>query len=462
MSTLLTAVLTHHLGWVSTCLPNSEESHSNGTYNFLWGQLANLYGSVGHPTKRAQTIITGNSCHNDLIAKILNCLAYFIRCTDIVRYNIKRLHVSDDDAECERICVKNKCVSTVDENNYEDFVKEIMNDEKKEPQSFRRCKKNLLTRTKKFDSISEVCSSTFDENHCKEVESKVIFVLGDNDELVGLNKDKPPTRPTFLNVNKSTIELKSETELKASTSWTALDTLEMKEEKTFTRCRSEPPEDYRKVKNKYSGQMKFKLQQYPQILKNYMKSKNLELANLSIGGEDKLDFSELNSLRLDFGDCEGVSEDVLEPLQTPSNASELLEFTSDLFVDLPKVQNAKESSVESSTSTFLKQTLPNTIIKQTKETECNSMHVQRMRVVNFPMPRTELEKETVQFIPYTSTVIKGLGESYVPDVVLQGTTASKSEWDYKLKSDLSLNSQHSLLDSEIEEAVAIVANVDNW
>lgn len=135
MSTLLTAVLTHHLGWVSTCLPTRQESHQNDTYNnYLWGQLSSLYGTVGHPTKMAQTIITGTNNKNDLITKILNCLAYFIRCTDIVRYNVKRLNINEENKQCEMICIKNKCISTVDEKNYEDLVKELMVDDNNKPQ----------------------------------------------------------------------------------------------------------------------------------------------------------------------------------------------------------------------------------------------------------------------------------------------------------------------------------------
>lgn len=296
----------------------------------------------------------------------------------------------------------------------------------------------------------------------------MIFVLGDSDELIGLNKEKNK-RPFYLNLNKTTkIDKITECEeLKASTSWSSLEQLEnIPEKSTAARCQSEPPEQHTKIKNKYSGQMKFNLQQYPQIVKNYMKSKNLELANLSLSGEDKVEFSELNNLRLDFSEYESDSDDVLEALQTPSNASELLEFTSDLFVDMPKVQNAKESSVELTTtkSTFSKKSLPNTVIKEIGEgeTEKTNNSVQKMKIINFPMPQTKLEKETTQFIPYTSTLIKGLVDNYVPDLVLQGTTLPKHEWDYKLKSDLSLNSQHSLLDQQIEEAIAIVANTDNW
>lgn len=47
-------------------------------------------------------------------------------------------------------------------------------------------------------------------------------------------------------------------------------------------------------------------------------------------------------------------------------------------------------------------------------------------------------------------------------MVLQGTSAPKSQWEPALRSDLSLAAKHPLLDQPIEEAVAIIANTDTW
>ncbi|XP_055532905.1 uncharacterized protein LOC129723011 isoform X2 [Wyeomyia smithii] len=108
ISTLLTAVLTHHLGWVSTIVPVSsghttdESAVSSGQiersgkeklskisadhpYNVLWAQLSDLYGAVGHPVKLSKTIICGSPQFSNTMDKILNVLSYFIRCSEIRR-----------------------------------------------------------------------------------------------------------------------------------------------------------------------------------------------------------------------------------------------------------------------------------------------------------------------------------------------------------------------------------------
>ncbi|XP_065085750.1 folliculin-interacting protein 2 [Ochlerotatus camptorhynchus] len=105
ISTLLTAVLTHHLGWVSTIasIGSPPESTTAGTgdshqekekitkitanhpYNVLWAQLGDLYGAVGHPVKLTKTIICGSPQLDNTIGKVLNVLSYFIRCSEIKR-----------------------------------------------------------------------------------------------------------------------------------------------------------------------------------------------------------------------------------------------------------------------------------------------------------------------------------------------------------------------------------------
>ncbi|XP_029735520.2 folliculin-interacting protein 2 [Aedes albopictus] len=102
ISTLLTAVLTHHLGWVSTIapMPSGQSESLTGTvdekdklskitanhpYNVLWAQLGDLYGAVGYPVKLTKTIICGSPQLSNTIGKILNVLSYFVRCSEIRR-----------------------------------------------------------------------------------------------------------------------------------------------------------------------------------------------------------------------------------------------------------------------------------------------------------------------------------------------------------------------------------------
>ncbi|XP_068143272.1 LOW QUALITY PROTEIN: folliculin-interacting protein 1 [Drosophila tropicalis] len=103
ISTMLTGILTYHLGWVATVSAfNSSSSRRSAAssaaierrakllqvsqkhpYNALWAQLGDLYGAIGMPTKLARTIIYGTE--KLWVEKLLNVLTYFIRCSEVRR-----------------------------------------------------------------------------------------------------------------------------------------------------------------------------------------------------------------------------------------------------------------------------------------------------------------------------------------------------------------------------------------
>ncbi|XP_051560184.1 folliculin-interacting protein 2-like isoform X2 [Myxocyprinus asiaticus] len=97
LSALLTAVLTHHLAWVPTVMPNNlppikpacqkpasqtvdllAKSHP---YNPLWAQLGDLYGALGSPVRVCRTVVVGR--RRELVQRVLYVLSYFIRCSDL-------------------------------------------------------------------------------------------------------------------------------------------------------------------------------------------------------------------------------------------------------------------------------------------------------------------------------------------------------------------------------------------
>lgn len=106
---MLTAVLTHHLGWVrensnirgnfankgnvhplkSKLLQGENMKLSEISkmfpYNALWAQLGDLYGAITSPVKLSKTIVCGSEANVKTIEKILNVLTYFIRCSEIRR-----------------------------------------------------------------------------------------------------------------------------------------------------------------------------------------------------------------------------------------------------------------------------------------------------------------------------------------------------------------------------------------
>ncbi|KAM5193203.1 folliculin-interacting protein 2 isoform 2-T2 [Mantella aurantiaca] len=94
---LLSAVLTYHLAWVPTVMPNDHppiksfsEKHTSQSvsllakshpYNPLWAQLGDLYGAIGSPVRMTRTVVVGK--RKDLVQRILYILTYFIRCSEL-------------------------------------------------------------------------------------------------------------------------------------------------------------------------------------------------------------------------------------------------------------------------------------------------------------------------------------------------------------------------------------------
>ncbi|XP_054724932.1 folliculin-interacting protein 2-like [Uloborus diversus] len=114
ISTLLTAVLTHHLSWVPSVIPTeskiqpSQTSHKHTPcwvdllaksrpYNPHWVQLSDLYGALGFPLKLAKTVVKGQN--KDVVLKILQVFSYFIRCSDIYEQIYESLDGSISDTE---------------------------------------------------------------------------------------------------------------------------------------------------------------------------------------------------------------------------------------------------------------------------------------------------------------------------------------------------------------------------
>jgi len=78
-SQLITAILTHHLGWVSSFHTISTDHTLTGQVdsNALWTQLKVLYGAVSNPMKTCKTVVTGSD--HQTVSTVLTVLSYFIR-----------------------------------------------------------------------------------------------------------------------------------------------------------------------------------------------------------------------------------------------------------------------------------------------------------------------------------------------------------------------------------------------
>ncbi|XP_040005719.1 folliculin-interacting protein 1 isoform X2 [Xiphias gladius] len=117
---LLTAVLTNHLAWVPTVMPNGQppikiflEKHSSESvdmlakthpYNPLWAQLGDLYGAIGSPVRLSRTVVVGR--RQDLVQRLLYVLTYFIRCSELLETHML------DSAEDEAIVMPGSLITT--------------------------------------------------------------------------------------------------------------------------------------------------------------------------------------------------------------------------------------------------------------------------------------------------------------------------------------------------------------
>lgn len=170
ISTLVTAVLTHHLGWVATILPAKAPPSSvtkspctvqilhalakSHPYNALWAQLGDLHGAVGNPVKIARTIVTANVKKNELLNKLLCCLSYFIRCGNIEKRTDNQIA---KESEMNIVDSAMKSLSLASLNSSTASSSTIVPDDSP---CFEKQDKNLLTDASKIFNLSQRTFST--------------------------------------------------------------------------------------------------------------------------------------------------------------------------------------------------------------------------------------------------------------------------------------------------------------
>lgn len=535
VSTFITAVLTHHLGWVATALPASSDvehsalSHLRSPGNPLWGQLTDLYGAIGYPTKIAHTIITGSphsttpskSClsQSEIIAKLLNSVTYFIRCCDIKRNCVSRGDINCENKVADDICQTAGCIPQENYKKYQDHLQEMQESNLKVNKVVDRTKKTLGGIKKSFsclntldknacDKNSDLNKSSFYERKSDDIQNvfsarkdseEVVFVLGESDELVGLksqdehlaeqseNNDTYPFKDSdFSYVNSNSGVLKksvSQTDLSVLGEASSSDATPRKKLTPieFVRAQSVPPDLPNKEsessklpikekstpKYKYSG-VKFNFQQYPQIVANYMRSKNIELSNLQFLEKAQLAPSVFTAY--DFTKYEVDDDFELESLQTPSNATDL-EFSTDQedVHKVVKTDKVKLNSVSTVSNGLKCKRDADDKMKVYHQSLATVAPCRLIKVVELPMPQSvEIPADSSSIfasapIGFTHTLLQSkVRDHYIADLVLQGTSAPRAHWESALRQDLATAIQHPLLDQPADEAIAIIANIDTW
>ncbi|XP_063821033.1 folliculin-interacting protein 2 isoform X1 [Ostrinia nubilalis] len=535
MSTLLTHVLTYHLGWVTTVSPYDTVDPQKRSevvfvaqrpYNALWAQLGDLCGSIGFPPRAARTVISGNT-NTQFINRLLLVLTYFLRCGDVKRNNfqfqeclitetkvvdvketgLKKSATRVNKLGLEQFDSKDSLkVPQVNTQNSDSSVSTLaasdvsikrsatlanlsqklstgseLATKSAEEEDAARCDKPMTSQLRrnptvmlslKSSSDSSLYSSVSDES---EPEQKVVFVLGDDEKLVGLKNKSNGGK----SVKKSS---KPPTDPADAPEACAIENCDRSSESP-SKCCGQTLQHSKPIK--HSG-FKFEFDKYPQIVTNYMKSKNLEILDRHYIGKpgnlklDNYQFDPTIVPPIQEERCEACYKcQLLESmLQTPTNASEM-EYMNDM-PQRAEPQYAKETivpNVDTVPKTFVRKRQENTVVVNvTNAGVSNANEVvepykdddekKRMgvkKVVEFPVPPLCLRAEPEQTpAGFDASLLGGVTDHYVPDLILQGTISKSDVWEGELRRDLDLTAYlNKALDSPVQ-AVAIIGDTNNW
>ncbi|CAH0626911.1 unnamed protein product [Chrysodeixis includens] len=390
ISTLLTHVLTYHLGWVATVSPYDTVDHQARPqeksldackpYNALWAQLNDLCGSVGFPPRTARTIITGTK-NTQFLNKLLAVLTYFLRCGDVRRNDFHYQNTKPQESKVVSVTTENtglkrtathvnklaQCetesltVPVVNTQNSDSSVSTLAASEVsiKRSSTLANLGQKLSNST---EFSSKDCSSTSDllatnplkrnptmmlslkpssdsslnsslsENETEE--QKVVFVLGDNDKLVGLKNKSAGGKCVKKSSKVHNEPLNLEIPENTTDSCTKEGCEKDKRADSPSKCCGQTLQHSKPIK--HSG-FKFEFDKYPQIVTNYMKSKNLEILDRHYIGKpgnlklDNFQFDPTIVPPIQEERCETcVKCQMMESmLQTPTNASEM-EYMNDI------------------------------------------------------------------------------------------------------------------------------------
>lgn len=488
-------MLTYHLGWVTTVSPydtldpqTHESSETKRPYNAMWAQLSDLCGSIGFPPRAARTIITGTT-NAQFVNKLLIVLTYFVRSGDVRRSDyvyqdcvlketkVISVNQSNVSSGLKRTATVNKIgklnsltVPVNTQNNSDSSVSTLVasdvsikrsttlanlsqklssNSEFPEechtsdkPMTSQLRRNPTLMLSLKSSSSSSLNSSQSEES---EQEQKVLFVLGDDEKLVGLKNKSNGGK----SVKKSSKTQDEPVKLHQEKEGCAKENCDQnKNPDNPSKCCAQTLQHSKPIK--HSG-FKFEFDKYPQIVTNYMKSKNLEILDRHyIGKPGNL---KLDNFQFDPTVVPPIQEERCEIcvkcqqmeslLQTPTNASEM-EYMNDI-PRLSEPQYAKETIEtqrnfrETTPKTFVRQRKDNTIVVNVKKASVSaeasrvdwSADVKERdranevrQVIEYPMPRVEPDEPRVRS-GFDVSLLGGVTDHYVPDLIIQGEISVK-------------------------------------
>lgn len=303
-------------------------------------------------------------------------------------------------------------------------------------------------------SGSSLNSLTSEES---EPEQKVVFVLGDDEKLVGLknksNGGKSVKRSS--KVHNEPVNLEGDKPKTDDVCSKENCDQKSKNSGSPSKCCGQTLQHSKLIK--HSG-IKFEFDKYPQIVTNYMKSKNLEILDRHYIGKpgnlklDNYQFDPMIVPPIQEEKCEICykCQQMESMLQTPTNASEM-----EYMNDMPRqsepqyakvsVVNERDENREISPKTFVRKRKENTIVVNIKKQqdskpqsggplELSRLEIRRAerakererelqvkQVLEFPMPSLRIVSDcSKNQTGFDVTLLGGVTDHYVPDLILQG------------------------------------------
>lgn len=299
----------------------------------------------------------------------------------------------------------------------------------------------------------EIAQKRIEREHDINLKSNVVFMLGDNEILSGLkNSPSPSVSPsssghhTFSEYgldSAATLQVPSCSSTPAAPATTVNLSTPVASSGSTLATPNGIVEKKKKCNHKKHSGVKFNFEQYPQIVTNYMKNKNLDLANydflekgLKLEGTFGAGSSMfppppllLNDTKIEEEEEEETCECCANSsriLQTPSNATEL-EFSSDdnNYPTSPVLENHTTGSVGRKMSmdkTLLKDCCHDENANERKEENTNPDGPKALEtnVINLPISKSQNSTTVIANKPgFVPSLFVGMTDHYISDMVLQ-------------------------------------------
>ncbi|XP_039293844.1 folliculin-interacting protein 1 isoform X2 [Nilaparvata lugens] len=485
MSTLLTAVLTHHLGWVPTVSDQNESTSDHccskkgqlsalsewHPYSALWAQLDDLKGALGTPSKVARTIVIGRS--ESLVVKVLSVLSYFVRCGRVQSRKESKIDNDDEKKLFETVTIPEiktentaKKTELLPENDTKAYFRRRMNGHFNRQNTMRSVKSgsNLVKQGSELDPalISDKVTKL-----CRVPRSAVE------------NHDSPPNDNNLLSVQNrlSRTQLISPREKQQPS-------VEMKNSINSHNDRVVDCEVSVVVESPKTNGVVFMVGDDDRLAAlTRLGNNNLEetdrpsdevdfissdFTNSCSSDTDEKDASDAKSKPTEHLESSHSFPDVLRAKQELDNS---LSRSSDIGgvcrevrpapVDRGKLKSGKETCEIDTSVQFACEIETTDSSVDCKQTDKPNVDCSRVYLA-IPDSRRDEEETEVEL---AASVVGGVSDHYVQCMVVQGLVqvqpAPHRSWEADLRRDLFMEVRSPVLNQQHDEAVCIIADLDN-